>query len=110
MPPPLNRLIPILLLTFLLFCRIKKADAQQAFRAKFQDWIEDNDRMRIKSWYFSGEETFNKNWKAELVGLIDTMSGATPNGLQPQDSPDWLSRMRERRESVLQEGRLLLLF
>ena len=101
MPPRCNKFLPLLLLTFLLFCRIKKADAQQAFRAKFQDWIEDNDRIRIKSWYFSGEETFNENWKAEIVGLIDSMSGATPNGIQPQDSDDWLSQMRERREAFV---------
>ena len=101
MPLPHSKLLPLVLLTFLLFCRIKKADAQQAFRAKFQDWIEDNDRMRVKSWYFSGEETFNEHWKADIVGLIDSMSGATPNGIQPQDSPDWLSQMRERREAFV---------
>jgi hypothetical protein len=101
MPTAQTKLLPLLLLTFLLFCRIKKADAQQAFRAKFQDWIEDNDRMRIKSWYFSGEETFTENWKADIVGLIDTMSGATPNGYLPDSGENWLNHMRERREAFV---------
>ena len=54
---------------------------QNYLRGKYREWIEDNDRVEVRSWYAETEVDLEKDWSFEFLGTIDAWSGATPNGL-----------------------------
>ena len=86
------------LLTFHLFT--DKVNAQNAVRTKYREWIEDDDRVEVRSWYAETEIVLQKGWSLEFLGTIDAWSGATPNGLPPEKSSpsnpkEWLNDVSE---------------
>ena len=71
---------------------------QNYLRGKYREWIEDNDRVEVRSWYAETEVDLEKDWSFEFLGTIDAWSGATPNGLPPSHSSStlpWLSNVPE---------------
>lgn len=98
------RLFAILLL---LAFKVNKAHGQKALRGKYQLWAEDDDRIKVKSWYLEGETAVNEWWKVDVTALVDTITGATPIGRPPTDDPDeWLATLEEeRRAGVVQLSR-----
>lgn len=86
------------LLTFHLFT--EKVNGQNALRTKYREWIEDDDRVEVRSWYAETEIVLKRGWSLEFLGTIDAWSGATPNGLPPQKSSpsnpnEWLNNVSE---------------
>ena len=86
------------LLTFHLFT--EKVNGQNALRTKYREWIEDDDRVEVRSWYAETEIVLKRGWSLEFLGTIDAWSGATPNGLPPQKSSPsnpngWLNNVSE---------------
>jgi len=69
-------------------------------RTKYREWIEDDDRVEVRSWYAETEIVLKRGWSLEFLGTIDAWSGATPNGLPPQKSSpsnpnEWLNNVSE---------------
>ena len=78
---------------------------QNYLRGKYREWIEDNDRVEVRSWYAETEISLDQDWSFEFLGTIDAWSGATPNGLAPTHSSStlpWLENVPEEiRKAVL---------
>ena len=90
------------LLYWLIFFQLLlgRASGQNSFRAKYREWIEDNERVEVRSWYAESEHELSTDWSVEVLGTIDAWSGATPTGLPPENAsptnPDeWLSYVDE---------------
>ncbi len=86
------------LLSFHLFT--DKGNGQNALRAKYREWLEDDDRVEVRSWYAETEMALQEGWSIEFLGTIDSWSGATPNGLPPEkskasDPNEWLNIVSE---------------
>jgi hypothetical protein len=85
---------------WLLFFRLFEISSwgQSYLRGKYREWIEDNDRVEVRSWYAETEVELEQDWSFEFLGTIDAWSGATPNGLPPRHSSStlpWLSNVPE---------------
>lgn len=85
-----------LLLAFL----VTRTVAQQSLQIKYQNWEEDQDRIRVRSWYAEAEATLGSGWSLGVTGMIDAVSGATPMGRPPTATPsDWLVEIEEERRA-----------
>jgi hypothetical protein len=92
-----NLLFLLLLLTLVLQ---RRAFPQKALRAKYQDWLEADDRIHVRTWSTSIELPLGEEWKGAFTAVLDSLSGATPNGSPPSTTDkDWLSHMDEERKS-----------
>ena len=66
---------------------------QNYLRGKYREWIEDNDRVEVRSWYAQTEVELEHDWSFEFLGTVDAWSGATPYGLPPASAVtanEWL--------------------
>ena len=79
----------------------KDARAESTLHYKFQTWQEDDDRIRVDAHYAEAEHTWATGDKLRLVGLIDTITGATPSGQPAPAGSDQvpLSQLKDRREA-----------
>ena len=71
---------------------------QNYLRGKYREWIEDNDRVEVRSWYAETEVELEQGWSLDFLGTIDAWSGATPYGLPPSSAiavNDWLQIVPE---------------
>jgi hypothetical protein len=85
---------------FFLATLAGRLSAQKALRIKYQDWEEDQDRIRVRSWYAESEVKLGQGWNIGVIGLVDTISGATPMGRPPTGNPsDWLVEIEEERRA-----------
>lgn len=77
------------------------ARAEQSLTYKFQSWQEDDQRIRVDSHYLLVESDLTTRARFKLMGLIDSIAGATPSGQPPEPGQRAvpLSRMDERREA-----------
>jgi len=83
-----------------LFALINRVSAEKAFKLKFQDWNEDDDRIRVRSWYAQANTPINSTLDISVTGMVDSISGATPWGTPPtQKRDEWLVSINERREA-----------
>lgn len=89
-----------ILISSVLFGLAVRLSAEKAFKLKFQDWNEDDDRIRVRSWYAEAKTPLSKNTEISVTGMIDSISGATPWGSPPTNNPqDWLVSINEKREA-----------
>lgn len=79
----------------------RPARAEDSLTYKFQHWQEDNDRVRVDAHYAQAETTLSTETKLKLVGVIDSISGATPTGqpAAPGETQVPLSTLTDRREA-----------
>ncbi len=84
------RAIRFLVVAALLVLVTRKSPAEKALRAKYREWVEEGDRIHVRSWYAEAEAALTEEWSLDVVGVVDTWSGATPVGWPPTD-PEWLS-------------------
>ena len=92
------RAIRFLAIATLLVLVTRKSTAEKALRAKYREWVEEGDRIHVRSWYAEAETALTEEWSLDVVGIVDTWSGATPVGWPPTD-PEWLSDpIEETRE------------
>ena len=94
----MNRLFLQFLICFHLIS--SKGNGQNSLRGKYREWIEDNDRVEVRSWYAETEVSLQQDWTFEFLGTIDAWSGATPNGLPPNKATlsnpnEWLNLVPE---------------
>jgi len=96
----LNYYIKPILISSVLFGLAVRLSAEKAFKLKFQDWNEDDDRIRVRSWYAQANTSINSTWDISVTAMVDSISGATPWGKPPtQNRDDWLKTLKERREA-----------
>ena len=79
----------------------RDARAEDSLTYKFQSWQEDNGRVRVDAHYAQAETTLSTETKFKLMGLIDTITGATPSGQPAPTGSDQvpLSTLTDRREA-----------
>lgn len=92
------------LLALLLWCLNPTREARAAetsLHYKFQSWQEDDQRVRVDAHYAELEHTWDSGQKLRLVGLIDSIAGATPTGQPPPDGSTEvpLSQLEDQREA-----------
>ncbi|MBT7742274.1 MAG: DUF3570 domain-containing protein, partial [Opitutae bacterium] len=84
------RAIHLLAIIALMVLVTRKSTAEKALRAKYREWVEEGERIHVRSWYAEAETALTDEWNLDVVGIVDTWSGATPMGLPPTEL-DWLS-------------------
>jgi len=87
--------------SILLFFLASKLFSEKAFRLKFQDWVEDDDRIRVRSWYAEAGTSLSNGWEVGIVGMVDTITGSTPYGTPPTDDDSWLATLEDERTAGL---------
>ncbi len=75
--------------------------SENTVRYKFQSWQEDAGRIRVDAHYAMIESDLPEETKVKLVGLVDAIAGATPNGqpVQPGESTVPLTQLTDRRKA-----------
>ncbi len=81
-----------------------KGYGQNALKAKYREWLEDDNRIEVNSWYAETEIELEKDWSFEFLGTIDAWSGATPNGLPPSYSSPTLPWLNNVSEEIRKAG------
>lgn len=96
----------LLFLSFLICFHLlwNKGYGQNALKAKYREWLEDDNRIEVNSWYAETEIELEKDWSFEFLGTIDAWSGATPNGLPPSYSSPTLPWLNNVSEEIRKAG------
>ena len=84
----------------LLLCQPRSTRAEDSLTFKLQSWQEANDRIRVDSQYAQLEKDLGTDTHFKVMGLIDSIAGATPTGEKPaagQSVP--LVHMEDRRKA-----------
>jgi len=89
----------------LLLCQPRGARAEDSLTVKAQSWQEDKHRIRVDSQYAQVEKDLGTDTHLKVMGLIDSIAGATPSGENGNLTPDptdpvvVLSTMKDRRKA-----------
>lgn len=77
----------------------KSGRAEDSINYKYQHYQEDADRILVKAHYLSGQKVFGEHFELKAMGLIDTISGATPTGQPAPEGSDQvpLTQMEDER-------------
>lgn len=81
--------------------QLRSAHAEDSLTVKAQSWQETDDRIRVDSQYAQVEADLTPDARLKVMGLIDTIAGATPTGEKPAapGAPVPTSTMDERRKA-----------
>ena len=82
----------------------KLARAEDSIRYKYEDYQEDDDRIRVRAHYMSADKDLSPDTRLGVVGLIDTITGSTPTGEGLEEGADRVpmgSLVDERRSVIL---------
>lgn len=101
MPTPLRPGSNLLLASVFSLFAPRLAQAEDSITVKAQSWQEDNKRIRVDSQYALLEADLTTEARLKLMGLVDTITGATPTGEKAaaSDAPVPLSKMDDRRKA-----------
>lgn len=98
-----SRHLRILLWTLVLGLSLpqRSAKAESTLHYKFQTWQEDDGRIRVDSHYGEAQQTWANGSNLRVVGLVDTITGATPTGQPAPEGSDQvpLSTLEDERRS-----------
>lgn len=79
---------------------VKPARAEDHLSVKWQDYQEDDGRVRVVSKYLGGEKAITQSVALRLHGVHDTISGATPTGSNGREGDEVvLSEITDVREA-----------
>jgi hypothetical protein len=81
--------------------QIRTAHAEDSITVKAQSWQEENNRIRVDSQYALLETNLTPDARLKVMGLIDTIAGATPTGELPLVTGDPVptSHLEEERKA-----------
>lgn len=99
-----NQLRSLLLAVYLLSSTPKLVVGEDSITYKYEDYQEDNDRIRVVAHYVRAEKDLGVNTTLSVIGLVDTITGSSPTGEPIQDDdPDQvpLEYLEDERESVV---------
>ncbi|MCU0791916.1 MAG: DUF3570 domain-containing protein [Opitutaceae bacterium] len=97
-----NRLGPgFVLASFTALLATRPAQAEDRLTLKAQSWQEDGKRVRVDSQYALLEAELTPDTRLKVMGLLDTITGATPSGDKPRapGEPVPLVSIEEQREA-----------
>ncbi len=99
MPTPLRPSSGLILASFFSVVAPRLAQAEDSVTGKAQSWQEDNKRIRVDSQYALLQTDLTTEARLKLMGLVDTITGATPTGEKPAapGAPVPLAKMDDRR-------------
>ncbi len=99
--PRLSRLPRGLLSTSLLsLFAARAAHAESSVTVKNQSWQEDDKRIRVDSQYGQVDAELSPDARLKVMGLIDTIAGATPTGEKAAPgAPVPVSQMEDERKA-----------
>ncbi len=85
----------------LWFSLPKTGRGEDSLTFKAQSWQEDNQRIRVDSQYALLDADLSTSTHFKLMGLIDSIAGATPTGEKPllPGDPTPLASMHDRRKA-----------
>jgi len=85
----------------LALCQPRAARAEDSITFKAQSWQEDDKRIRVDSQYAQLDADLGTSTHFKLMGLIDSIAGATPSGEKPLTvgGPTPLLPMEDRRKA-----------
>jgi len=84
----------------LQFAWLKPLRAEDHLSVKWQDYQEDDGRVRVLSKYLGAEKTINQSFALRLHGVHDSISGATPTGSNGENGDELvLSEVTDVREA-----------
>ena len=88
---------PTLLIICLLHLCVARSRGEKRASLKYREWIEDNDRVEVRSWYGQAGLELKSEWNLDILATIDAWSGATPNGTNPNNAlgMNWLTEVPE---------------
>ncbi len=112
MPPAFSRLVywnvrrTALIVVFCLYLQLvafRELKAEDHVSVKWQDYKEDDGRIRVVSKYLGAEKQINSFFTLRLHGVYDSISGATPTGSSGRgiDEVPLSGLMDTRRAGVL---------
>jgi hypothetical protein len=87
---------------FVLWLSLPKASrGEDTLTLKAQSWQEDDKRIRVDSQYVQLESDLSTSTHLKVMGLIDSIAGATPTGEKPASptAPTPLATMHDRRKA-----------
>ncbi len=93
-----------MLALYLVSSMPKPVRSEDSIRYKYEDYQEDDDRIRVRAHYISADKDLSPNTRLGVVGLIDTITGTTPTGELPEAGADRVpmgSLIDERRSIIL---------
>ncbi len=99
-----TRIYSLLFALYLLSSMPKPVRGEDSIRYKYEDYQEDNDRIRVRAHYISADKDLSPNTRLGVVGLIDTITGTTPTGELPEAGADRVPMgdlVDERRSIIL---------
>ena len=79
----------------------KHATAEDHVSVKWQDYSEDDGRIRVISKYVGIEKSVNANFRVKVHAVNDAITGATPSGSPDEDGSVPLSDMSDERDSIV---------
>lgn len=79
----------------------KSGRAESSLTVKNQSWQEDKDRVRVDAQYAQIESDLTTSTHLKVMGLIDSIAGATPTGEKPTapGAPVPLAHMEDERKA-----------
>jgi len=86
----------------LFLCQPRGVRAEDSLTVKAQSWQEDKERIRVDSQYAQIEKDLGTDTHLKVMGLLDSIAGATPTGeVQQQGDPKIVpkSHMEDRRKA-----------
>ena len=99
-----NQFHCLLLALYLLSSAPKLILAEDSITRKYEEYQEDNDRIRVEAHYLRVEKDLGVNTTVSVVGLVDTITGSTPTGEPIQEGdPNQvpLEELEDRRKSAV---------
>ncbi len=97
----IGKLKSALATTCLLLIVSKRSLAEDNVSAKWQDYSEDNGRIRVVSKYIGVEKQVTESVRLNVHAVNDAITGATPSGSPDEDGNVPLSEMHDERNSVV---------
>jgi hypothetical protein len=100
--PSLSQTLRAFVVCLLLWVSLPKtARTETSLTVKAQSWQEDKQRIRVDSQYALVDADLTTSTHLKLMGLIDTIAGATPTGEKPTNpgDPVPLANMEDRRKA-----------
>jgi hypothetical protein len=82
-----NQIRSVILALYLLSSTPKLVVGEDSVTYKYEDYQEDNDRIRVVAHYVRVEKELGANTTISAIGLIDTITGSSPTGepIQAED-------------------------
>ncbi len=76
------------LIAILWICQPRSARAEDSITYKFSSYAEDNHRIRVNSNYALAQTDLDPNTSLKVMGVTDSIAGATPTGALPRVAGD----------------------